>query len=420
MSRSRSSSSSRSSRSPHARTPPSTPPPSNKVEEKLKTTPQPEEETLDIYNIYDDIDLETKEGENDCDELYMKEVAQGDGTKKDTVESDSLYQDFDAPVETDTKELPNAGSGGGEVSQSYHHLHGSNTSPRDDETREIIQAYSEDYGGKGGSDSESGSGEHHSALYLGNLNWWTTDKQLEDVLSEFGKVKKLRFYEDKTNGKSRGFAFAEYEDTDVANQAFEKLQGREINGKQLVVSFASSESFKQLNTHNKGRKERREYQKKQQQQTGYRHQPHPNSARSHWQSQAYPPVLVPPLRPGKFRGRPPGFFPPPRRGHAFVPGVAPHINPSFFFAGNEYSGSRPREIPKPRSRSRSRERHASRERISREHHEDKDKENKNERKRREKRPREEDSTAVEKEKKRHKHKSIEKDKDKKRHKKVKR
>jgi cleavage and polyadenylation specificity factor subunit 6/7 len=34
---------------------------------------------------------------------------------------------------------------------------------------------------------------------------WTTDQQLEDLLSKFGKIKTLKFFEDKVNGKSKGY-----------------------------------------------------------------------------------------------------------------------------------------------------------------------------------------------------------------------
>jgi RNA recognition motif-containing protein len=33
---------------------------------------------------------------------------------------------------------------------------------------------------------------------------WTTDKNLEDFFSEVGKVKFIKFFEEKANGKSKG------------------------------------------------------------------------------------------------------------------------------------------------------------------------------------------------------------------------
>eukprot|EP00899_Mesostigma_viride_P002902 jgi/Mesvir1/12612/Mv21123-RA.1 len=44
------------------------------------------------------------------------------------------------------------------------------------------------------------------SLFVGELQWWTTDAELEKALSEFGKVKNLRFFEERVNAKSKGYA----------------------------------------------------------------------------------------------------------------------------------------------------------------------------------------------------------------------
>jgi cleavage and polyadenylation specificity factor subunit 6/7 len=54
---------------------------------------------------------------------------------------------------------------------------------------------------------------------------WTTDQDLEDVCSQFGKVKQVKFFENKQNGRSKGYALVEYYDAEASRQAKEKLQG---------------------------------------------------------------------------------------------------------------------------------------------------------------------------------------------------
>ncbi|KAK9814803.1 hypothetical protein WJX72_011694 [[Myrmecia] bisecta] len=77
-----------------------------------------------------------------------------------------------------------------------------------------------------------------TSLYVGNLQWWTTDAEIEALCSEFGLVSEVRFFEDKLTGKSKGYALVEMADVDTALQCKEGLNGRSINGKKCVVAFA--------------------------------------------------------------------------------------------------------------------------------------------------------------------------------------
>uniref|UniRef100_A0A803M6Y8 RRM domain-containing protein n=1 Tax=Chenopodium quinoa TaxID=63459 RepID=A0A803M6Y8_CHEQI len=44
-------------------------------------------------------------------------------------------------------------------------------------------------------------------LFVGELHWWTTDAELESVLSHYGKVKDVKFFDERASGKSK-VAFA--------------------------------------------------------------------------------------------------------------------------------------------------------------------------------------------------------------------
>lgn len=57
------------------------------------------------------------------------------------------------------------------------------------------------------------------------LPQWTTDKDLEDLCAQFGKVKQVKFFENKQNGRSKGYALVEFYDTENARQAIEGLKG---------------------------------------------------------------------------------------------------------------------------------------------------------------------------------------------------
>lgn len=64
-----------------------------------------------------------------------------------------------------------------------------------------------------------------SALYIGNLAWWTTDAELEAQCAEFGEVSQLTTYEDKTNGKSKGYVMVEFASPAAATACRQKLSG---------------------------------------------------------------------------------------------------------------------------------------------------------------------------------------------------
>lgn len=60
---------------------------------------------------------------------------------------------------------------------------------------------------------------------MGNLQWWTTDAELEALCSEYGPVAGIRFIEDKACGKSRGMAIVEYGDHSAAARCVAGLAG---------------------------------------------------------------------------------------------------------------------------------------------------------------------------------------------------
>jgi len=166
-----------------------------------------------------------------------------------------------------------------------------------------------------------------TALYIGNLTWWTTDKELETLFSEFGRLKNIKFFEDKVNGKSKGYALVEYHNADSAFHAKDKLHQRFINGKQCIVNFVSSQSLKALNKGTTGNQRKQQTDKQQFKQF--------TKGRGKNKGMGGPPNFPNPsmpmgLMPGFGRGR--GSFPPmmPIPDPRMLVSVAPHVNPAFF------------------------------------------------------------------------------------------
>lgn len=64
-----------------------------------------------------------------------------------------------------------------------------------------------------------------TGVYIGGLQWWTTDAELDALCRAYGELSGLRFFEDKANGKSKGYALAEFASADAALRCKEGLNG---------------------------------------------------------------------------------------------------------------------------------------------------------------------------------------------------
>ena len=74
-------------------------------------------------------------------------------------------------------------------------------------------------------------------IYVSNIPFKMEDDQLRDLFAEFGEVVSSKIIMDKFTQRSRGFGFVEKAD-DVAAQAIEGLNGREVMGLALRVNEA--------------------------------------------------------------------------------------------------------------------------------------------------------------------------------------
>ncbi|KAJ8758915.1 hypothetical protein K2173_002694 [Erythroxylum novogranatense] len=83
-------------------------------------------------------------------------------------------------------------------------------------------------------------------LFVGELHWWTTDAELESVLSQFGKVKEIKFFDERASGKSKGYCQVEFYDPAAAAACKEGMNGHIFNGRACVVAFASPQTIKQM------------------------------------------------------------------------------------------------------------------------------------------------------------------------------
>lgn len=79
-------------------------------------------------------------------------------------------------------------------------------------------------------------------LYVGNLDWGIDDAKLKEVFSEAGEIVDAVVIKDKYSGKSRGFGFVEFADEEAAKKAIDTFNGKEIEGRAVVVNEAREKS----------------------------------------------------------------------------------------------------------------------------------------------------------------------------------
>ena len=75
-------------------------------------------------------------------------------------------------------------------------------------------------------------------IYVGNVSYGVTEKNLEDLFSEFGEVASARIIMDRETGRSKGFGFVEMPTKEEALEAIKNLDGKEVDGRNLRVNEA--------------------------------------------------------------------------------------------------------------------------------------------------------------------------------------
>lgn len=78
----------------------------------------------------------------------------------------------------------------------------------------------------------------NSKLYVGNMSFNTTEAALRDTFGQFGTITDVYIASDRMTGRPRGFAFVTFSTDAESKLAAEKLNGVELDGRQLTVNEA--------------------------------------------------------------------------------------------------------------------------------------------------------------------------------------
>jgi cold-inducible RNA-binding protein len=75
-------------------------------------------------------------------------------------------------------------------------------------------------------------------LFVGKLSFDTTNDSLEALFAQYGKVTSAQVIVDRGSNQSKGFGFVEMEDQAAAQAAINALNGKEFEGRTIVVNVA--------------------------------------------------------------------------------------------------------------------------------------------------------------------------------------
>lgn len=75
-------------------------------------------------------------------------------------------------------------------------------------------------------------------LFVGGLNWKTTDDGLRQAFERFGDIVEAKVITDRETGRSRGFGFVTFSDDSSADSAISEMDGADLEGRTIKVNQA--------------------------------------------------------------------------------------------------------------------------------------------------------------------------------------
>ena len=75
-------------------------------------------------------------------------------------------------------------------------------------------------------------------LFIGGLSWNTNDEGLRQAFDKYGEIEEAKVITDRDTGRSRGFGFITYSESQSAASAIDEMDGKELDGRTIKVNEA--------------------------------------------------------------------------------------------------------------------------------------------------------------------------------------
>lgn len=76
-------------------------------------------------------------------------------------------------------------------------------------------------------------------LYVGSLHFNITEEMLRGIFEPFGKIERIELIKDTETGRSKGYGFISFYDSEDAKKALEQLNGFELAGRPMKVGHVT-------------------------------------------------------------------------------------------------------------------------------------------------------------------------------------
>ncbi|SCZ90291.1 BZ3500_MvSof-1268-A1-R1_Chr1-3g01896 [Microbotryum saponariae] len=82
----------------------------------------------------------------------------------------------------------------------------------------------------------------NTALYIGDMHWWTSDQHIRELCLRVGidvPLRSISFSEHKVNGKSKGLAFVDFESHEMARKVQSWLETHDFQSKRVTTKLGA-------------------------------------------------------------------------------------------------------------------------------------------------------------------------------------